>query len=69
MRTLIYKYLPRFTTGLFLITPNRFGGIKFRLLTGQVQYPTQRNHYIAEVQYLNLLGLVLNPTIIAILRK
>ncbi len=69
MRTLIYKYFPRFTTGLFLIRPNRFGGFTLRLLTGQVQYPTQRNHYIAEVRYLNLFGLILNPTIIAILRK
>jgi len=72
MPTIIYKYLPRFSTGLFLVKSKpgcKPGVYSYRLLTGKVTYPTAPGNFLAEVEYLNLFGFILFPTITFTFRK
>lgn len=69
MPEIIYRYFPRFHTGLFIVTKKPNGGLKYRFITGQVIYPSAPNQFIAEVEFLNVFGLVFAPNIIATLRK
>lgn len=69
MPEIIYRYLPRFHTGLFIVTKKPTGGLDYRFITGQVIYPSDPNQFIAEVEFLNVFGFVFTPKIIAILRK
>ena len=69
MPKVIYRYLPRFHTGLFIVTKKPNGDYHYRFITGQVIYPEAPNQFIAEVEFLNVFGFVFAPIIIAILRK
>jgi hypothetical protein len=68
MWDLIYKYTPRFMTGVCLITRLTQGKVHYLLVTGLVVIPKNQNQVLAVVTFFNVFGKVFFPRVKEVIR-